>query len=251
MREPTELPESGEYTLVIDPGGTLTGTVAARLYVVTDQTGSIATTGDPAAANITTPGQNASFTFTGTQNQRVSLRGTDSTIHFQETGCDVWVVIRKPDDTDLSGTSTCMESDAFMAPVALPASGQYKVVVDPNRTAVGELTLRLYDVVDQTGTTLTIGAAAVPVTLMVPGQQAVLTFSGTPGQQATVRITSNGIGTTTVTLRKPDQTIATTKTSSATSFNLTTQTLVSGSYTVTVDPSSALTGTLYIAVTSP
>jgi len=72
MREPTTLPDNGEYTLVIDPGGTLTGTVAARLYVVIDQTGSIATTGDPVAAAITTPGQTATFPFTGTQDQRVS-----------------------------------------------------------------------------------------------------------------------------------------------------------------------------------
>jgi hypothetical protein len=84
----------------------------------------------------------------------------------------------------------------------------------------------------------------------VPGQIAELTFSGTPGQPATVRVTGNTMGTTSLKLRRPDGTTATSISSAAT-FNLPTQTLTAGNYTVTVDPRNANSGSFTLAVTTP
>jgi hypothetical protein len=80
----------------------------------------------------------------------------------------------------------------------------------------------------------------------------VFTFSGTAGQQITVRVTGNTIATVAVKLLKPDGTQLTSSTNGASSFNLATQTLpVSGTYTVVVDPTAANTGSLTLTATSP
>jgi hypothetical protein len=130
-------------------------------------------------------------------------------------------------------------------------TGTYTLLVNPYSEYTGQITLTLYDVVDLSGT-LTIGGPAVSVTLTTPGQVAQLTFSGTANQQVTVRVTSNTMGSVTVKLLKPDGTTLTSKTSSAASFNLTTQTLpTTGTYTVLVDPSGANIGSLNVSVTSP
>lgn len=92
---------------------------------------------------------------------------------------------------------------------------------------------------------------AVPVTITTAGQRALITISGTAGQQATVRITNTKTGYTTVTLKKPDGSTATSYSTSGGNFNLATQTLVDGQYTIIVDPSGTGTGTLNVAVTSP
>jgi hypothetical protein len=89
--------------------------------------------------------------------------------------------------------------------------------------------------------------------LGVPGQNALLTFAGTQGQQVTVRLTGNTIGTVYVYLRRPD---GSTLTSGATlwssSFNLSTATLATtGTYSVFIDPPSTNVGNISVQVTSP
>jgi hypothetical protein len=99
---------------------------------------------------------------------------------------------------------------------------------------------------------LTINDPAVTVTISRVGQRARATFSGTSGQQATARVTGNTMGSVTVQMLKPDGTQQTSVTSSASSFNTTTQTLgTTGTYTILVDPASTNTGSLNLRVTSP
>jgi hypothetical protein len=104
---------------------------------------------------------------------------------------------------------------------------------------------------DTTGT-LTIGGAAVNVTLTTPGQNGSLTFTGTSGQQATVHVTSNTMSTVRVTLLRPDGTSMTSAFTSAASFNLATQSLTTtGTYTIKIDPDSSNTGSMSVSVTNP
>ena len=66
------------------------------------------------------------------------------------------------------------------------------------------------------------------------------------------RLTSNGMGSTTVKLLKPDGTQLTSTTSSAVSFNLATQTLpTTGTYTISIDPSGTNVGSITVNVTNP
>jgi hypothetical protein len=113
------------------------------------------------------------------------------------------------------------------------------------------VTLKLYDVADVSGT-VSVGGPAVAVTITTPGQNASLTFAGTSGQQVTVHVTNNAIGSMEVKLLKPDGTTLTSGISSAGSFDLATQTLpTTGTYTIAIDPWDARTGSLNVAVTSP
>src|SRR5262245_11924476 len=240
------LPESGTYTVLLNPTGAYIGGTSLTLYdVPADVTGPIVPGGPSVVVSLAAPGQNARLTFNGTTGQRISLKAANSTI----SGASLAIV--KPDGTTLTsvGLST---AGAFIDVQTLTATGTYTVVVDPNTTTIGTVTLSLYDVPANLTGTLTIGGTPIAVTLGTPGQNASFTFSGTAGQQATVRITGNTCGTVLIKLLKPDGSQLASATSAAASFNLPMQTLpTTGSYTVVVDPSAANTGTLNLSVTSP
>jgi YD repeat-containing protein len=70
------LPEDGDYTLVVDPAATLTGSVSLQLYAIGDVTGSIAADGTPVNVALTTPGQRGVLTFTATAGQTLSATMT-------------------------------------------------------------------------------------------------------------------------------------------------------------------------------
>lgn len=124
--------------------------------------------------------------------------------------------------------------------------------MDPVSTVTGSLTLTLYDVPADPSTSITIGGSSATLTTTTPGQNAQATFSGTSGQQVTVRLTSNSMGSTTVKLLKPDGSQLTSATSSASSFNLATQALpTTGTYTITIDPGGTSVGSITVSVTSP
>jgi len=241
------LPTAGTYTIVVDPYSYNTGNATLTLNDCTDVTGTINPGGSAVTVTIPTQGQSARLTFSGIAGQRVSLNMTSITIFSS------YVDLYKPDGSAL-GSSTLVSnvSSAFIDPRTLPVDGTYAIVVNPNNTNTGSMTLTLYDVpADPTGT-ITVGGAAVTVTTTAPGQNASLTFSGTSGQQVTVRVTSNTMSTVTVKLLKPDGTTLTTTTSSSATFNLATQTLsVTGTYTISVDPSGANIGSMIVSVTSP
>jgi YD repeat-containing protein len=243
--EPQLLPVSGTYTLVIDPSGSATGQTTVNLYEANDVAGAIIANGASVLAALPTPGQNARLTFDGTAGQRMSANAISGTFN----GC--WNLgIYKPDGTQLANTFSC-GGTAFVEPQLLPVSGIYTVVVDPSGAATGQATVNLYNVVDGTGS-ITLGGAAVNVSITVPGQKASFTMSGTVGQQATVRVTSNTMSCVTVTLLKPDGTSLTNTFSCSGAFNLATQTLpVTGTYTITVDPNGSATGSMSLSVTNP
>jgi YD repeat-containing protein len=246
------LPSSGTYTILVDPVSTATGSVTLTLYdVPADYTASITPGGSAVTASTTTQGQNAQLTFQGTAGQRVSLSGTNGMSGQIFFACDVHVTILNPGGSVLA-PATCMEGSGFIDVRTLATSGTYTIVVDPASTATGSLTLTLHDVPADTTGTISIGGSAVDVPLSTPGQNGTLTFSGTSGQQVTVRMTGNTFGSLTVKVLKPDGTQLTATTSSAASFNLSTQTLpTTGTYTVVIDPASWNTGTVSITVTNP
>ncbi|MBI3302591.1 MAG: IPT/TIG domain-containing protein [Deltaproteobacteria bacterium] len=239
------LPTTGTYTIVLDPSGTNTGQATVTLYDVADVTGSITPGGPSMTVTITTPGQSGRLSFDGTAGQRVSVLVNNAT--FASCGS---VKILKPDGTTLASGSGCTNS--FIDVQTLPVTGTYTLLIDPYGTNTGQSTLTLYDVPPDVSGSLTIGGTAVTVTISTPGQNGQLTFAGTAGQQVTVRVTNNTIGTVTVKLLKPDGSVMVSTTSSSSSFNQATQTLpTTGTYTVVIDPSGTRTGSLSARVTSP
>ena len=245
----TTLPSTGTYTVLVDPLNTCFGSVTLNLYdVPADDTGTITAGGSSATVTTTVPGQNGSRTFSGTVDQRVSLSVTGVSV----TGNSwVTITIKKPDGTSI--TSTTVDSNGgFLDTKTLTVTGTHSVFVDPYQSNTGSVTLTLYDVPADANTSTTLNASAVGLTTTVPGQNAFVTFSGTSSQQVTVRVTNNTMGTVTVKLLKPDGTQLTSSVSSSSSFNLSTQTLpTTGTYKVTIDPTSTNTGSISIAVTNP
>jgi len=249
----TPVPSTDTYKIIIDPVAFATGSLTLSLYSVTDVGGTIPADGTQVTASIDTPGQNAAYTFTGTDGQRVSLEaltGFGGQIAF---ACDVNAsLVRVSDNATVAGP-TCIESGGFIEPVLLQAT-DYKVVVDPVSYATGDQPIKLHTVpADVTGT-LTINAAATPVSLQTPGQNASFDFSVASSQQVTVRVTSNTIAgvspCVTVSLMSGASTL-TSSSSCAASFNLAQQTLAAGTYTVKINPNSYSKGSLNIQVTSP
>ena len=132
---------------------------------------------------------------------------------------------------------------------ALPTTGTYTLTVNPSGVYTGAMTLTLSSEV--TGS-VTINAAATPVTIGRAGQNARETFAGTASQQVTVRITGNTLGNVTVNLYTPSGSYQTGATGAGASFNLPTVTLgTTGTYTLTINPSTMATGSLNLQVTNP
>ena len=123
------LPSTGAYTVSIAPSPTDTGTLS--LTPVRDVGGTITPNSAPIPVTITSPGQNARFTFSGVAGSRVSAFAQGF------SGCsDFGLSILTPDSTPLvSGSASCMPS-AFIE-AALPATGTYTVVFDPALALVG------------------------------------------------------------------------------------------------------------------
>jgi YD repeat-containing protein len=236
-------PVTGTYTLFVDPY--LLNTGGLTLLLSSEIVGSIALDGATFPLSVTRAGQNARLTFDGTAGQRVSLALTGVAMG---TGCcPAAAYILKPDGTTLTWSYFGVSGWVIDAP-ALPVSGTYAVFVDPQGINTGNATLTLSS--ELTGTLVTNGSGLTLTNRM--GQNVRLTFDGTAGQQVTVRVTGNSMGFVTVRLLRPDNTSMTSTGSSSASFNLTAQTLAtSGTYAVTVDPSSFNTGSSTVAVTSP
>jgi YD repeat-containing protein len=174
------LPTTGTYAIVVDPTGAGTGSVTLTLYAVpADLTGSM-TFGNAANLTISTPGQNATYTFAGTSGHRVSLAINGSAV----SGT---VSIRNSSGTVL-GSATSGIIAAFIEPVTLATTDTYSVVVDPSSYNTGSLTMTLYDVAaDGTGTITTDGTATnVTISANNPGQNWTLTFSGMAGHRVSL-----------------------------------------------------------------
>jgi hypothetical protein len=156
-----------------------------------------------------------------------------------------------PDDSVIAATNSFPLT--FMEPVTLPTAGVYRVVVDPNLTTMGSVTVTTYDVpADVTGS-LTINATASPFTLTVPGQGAHFTFSGTQSQTIRAVLTQPSATCAYLQLFRADQTTFVQSTfDCATTIALPSTVLpATETYHLIVDPVGPVTGSFTISVPSP
>jgi YD repeat-containing protein len=233
--DPQQLPATGTYTLIADPSGAGTGQVTVNLYSVTDTTQSITIGGASVVSPISTPGQVARLTFSGTTSQRLSVNSAS-------TFNTCWTLtILKPDSTQLSSTFGC-GSTIFLDPQQLPVNGTYTIVIDPSGSGTGQTTTNLYNVVD-TSQTITVDGASVVSPLNTPGQVARLTFSGTTSQRISVNSNSTFNACWTLSILKPDSTQLSSTFGCGSNIFIEPQQLpVAGTYTVVIDPSGSGTG---------
>ncbi len=184
--------------------------------------------------------------FFGTAGQRVSLN-----LSAAETTCCANVSLFSPTWASLASLS--LASSAFIDTMTLPTDGTYTMVIAPNNGVWGAVTASPYSVPADFSATATVGGPSVTAMLPVPGQNGIVTFSGTAGQSVTVQLSGNSICTVNVSLLPPGGGNPLTSASSCNStFSLPSQTLAtSGTHTILFDPQAAATGKITVAVTSP
>jgi len=241
------LPVSGTYTLLVDPGSSSTGGTQVTIYSVPDDaTADVTPGGAPVTLTTTTPGQNAVATFAGTAGRRVSLNLSSVTMS------QVRVSILSPDGSTLAPPQLAGTGGGFVDVRTLPATGTYRIVLDPQVTATGQARLTLYDVPADPSLSVTVGGPGALVSTPVPGQNATVTFQATAGQALTVRLTGSSYALAKVTVQNPDgSTLVGTRYFGTGGTTFTATAGAAGTYTIAIDPQQAGTGGVSVAVTSP
>ena len=233
-----ELPTAGTYTILIDPQGGTTGSATVKLYDVPADAGGPITAGGPAVSISTgTPGQNGRLTFDGAAGQRVSVKL--SSVTFSSS-----LSLLRADGSSI-GTATSVGSGGGLLDTrTLPDAGTYTILVDPTANAIGSATVTLYDVPPDAGASITPGAPSVTVSTATPGQNAKVTFDGSAGQRVSLKVGPSTMSQAFVGIAKPDGTTLVNNATFTTSGTFVdTRTLpVAGTYTITVDPYVAATG---------
>ena len=238
------IPTTGTYTILVDPFDTNTGNMTLTLTQITDVNSTITIGGAPVTVT-TTNGQNAKLSFSGTSGQKVSLNMTAVTINQSN------VSIYKPDWSLLTSPVSVYTSGGFIDTQTLASAGTYTILVDPQGTATGHMTLTLYDGSDVTGT-ITPGGSSVVVTISRPGQNANLTFTGVAGQRITVFLSANTVPSATVSVLTSAGISLQTISVASGSSNLPTVTLpANGTYTLSINPDTAGTGSFTVLITNP
>jgi hypothetical protein len=223
------LPSTGTYTISIDPPSMTTGSATFTLYnVPPDVTGTV-TLGSALVTPISTPGQNATYTFDGTAGQRVSLKMGPSTM-------SGFVSLTGPNGAQVINRTAFFSSQSFVDARALPATGTYTLTVDPNQDATGSATFTLYNV-------------PADASMPTPGQNGRATFMGQAGHTVNIALTNVTISLAYVSVLKPDGTTLVPNTLAGPyPKTITTTTPVDGTYTIVIDPQGAYTGSMTLGV---
>jgi hypothetical protein len=244
------LAQTGTYTVVVAPNSTSTGSINVSVLSVSDFN-AVITPGNSVTVSLNTPGQNGYLTFAGSAGQRVSVNFTNGT--FPTQGCSWTATLIDPNGITLASETSCSPAVGFIDATNLTVNGTYTIKVDPLGAGTGSITVALYTVVDVTGS-ISIGGSPVTVNITTPGQNGLLTLSGTAGQQVSVAISNSnfGICNVTVDVLNPDGTILTAygcfgSTGSFTSAAFPT----SGTYTLKIDGQGPAVGSVTVALTSP
>ena len=183
--------------------------------------------------------------FDGTAGQRIALQATSSTIPSST------ITVMKPDGSNLLNP-TSLSGNWFIEPLALPVTGTYTIVVDPNSTFTGTMNLTLHNVPADISEAITAGGPAVTINTAV-GQNATLTFNATAGDRISLDLTNVTISSSSVTVRKPDGTTLLSNANVGTGalfFDATTVP-VSGVYSIFIDPKIVAIGSMTLALYAP
>jgi RHS repeat-associated protein len=233
------LTTTGTYEVAVDASRSGdTGSATVQLTYVSDVTGPITPNGPTVTATIGIPGQRAVYTFAGADGQRASVRVTNSTF----SGGSDQVRLLDPSGATV-GSVSLGTPRAFVAALTLPATGTYKVVIDPSQAGdTGTATLQLYTFADQTAP-ITANAAPVTATVSVPeGQRVIYSFAGTVGQRTSLRVANSTFsgGFDQVELLDPmGNTLASVSLGTSTTFLPALSLPGTGTYKVAVDPSQS------------
>jgi RHS repeat-associated protein len=187
--ESVVFPTTGTYTLVVYPYGLNTGSLKLTAYNSSAVTGSITPSSGGESKTVTTsvPGQSAKITFLGTAGERVSLVLSESTIKSGSVG----VFTAEGSEVSSSGVSfgTSTTMDGTHEAFTLPKTGTYTILIKAAGEETGSVKLTAYKAPEVTGSlSPTMGGASESVSLLIPGQKAKYTVSGTAGEEVSLKV---------------------------------------------------------------
>ena len=245
LLEPVSLPATGTYTVSVDPTSQATGSISLSLYLSpADQTGALVS-GTPSTVSFSTIGQNASYTITGTAGQYLSLRFANDSISSLKAS------VSTPSNGTLIAASTFGTSGKFFDGVVLPATGSYKVTIDPQTVSTGS--------VDVTATVyanplVQAATPGTPVTVTtIPGQNAQLTFTATAKMSflfTGVTSGSTSISGVNATLTQGSTTVTTFSFGNSDKYVDTLSLTAGATYKLLLDPQSSNAGSITATVYS-
>jgi YD repeat-containing protein len=235
------LPASGTYSVLIDPYALNTGSMTVTLSA--ELTLPIAIDGAPVPLTIM-PGQTARVGFAGQPGQRLSLGITSVTL------AGSYVSVYKPDGAILISRTWIATAGGAIDMPPLPSAGTFVIVVEPNGTNSGNMTLTLSE---ELRVPIVINGSPVAAKITRPAQNIRLSFDGLAGQRVGSSLTSVTIAGSYVSLLRPDGTALVAPRWTTTAGNFVVAALPSnGTYTILLDPYSVNTGdaTLRLSVAS-
>ena len=237
----TALPETGTYTITVEPVSNYTGSMTLALS--SPVAGTLTLDGPSMPVSLAKPGQTARYTFNGHAGQWVSLGLTSVDITSSA------VTLLTSEGTVLASTAVGTAGGALEDQNPLPTTGTYTILVDPSSNYTGKMTMTLSTEVSDS---LKINAAPRAIMISRAGQNGRYTFAGTANQEVTIKVTQNKIGNVNVNLYSPNGVLQTGVTSSASSFTLKPVTLAtSDTYIITINPPMPDTGSIHMQVTTP
>jgi hypothetical protein len=218
--------------------------VTLTLYDVPPDVAGTLTAGGPSlTATIVAPGQNARIGFDGQAGQRISLKLSAVTISGS------FVTILKPDGSAFVTNVYVGTGGSFVDTRTLPVAGSYAIVVDPQGTATGSMSLTLYDVPADASGSLVVGGPSLTVTMATPGQNARISFEGRAGQKVSLKLSAVTVSSSFVSILKPDGGTAVSQTFvSMSGRTITADVPADGTYAIVIDPQGAATGSMTLTL---
>ncbi len=194
------LPADDTYSIVVDAKGSHTGHTTVTLYDEPADPTAALTSGNPGTLATTTPGQNASFTFSGTAGWSLSLRLTNVSTPILN------VVVKNPDGTTLMPALGVVGSK-WIEPLDLAQTGTYTIRIDPQSFAKGSQTLTAWTFHgDQTANTSADGSAHT-FNLATPGQNGSLYVAASDGDKLSFTFTGVTGAVGKMWIKNPDGTV--------------------------------------------
>ncbi len=187
--EPVKFETTGNYTLIVKPNGVNTGSLKLTAYNATPVTGSITPTSGGESKTITTtvPGQRANITFAGSAGEQVSFVFSESTI---KNGA---VEVLTPGGFNVAGSSVSLSTSTVMdgstEALTLPETETYTIHIRAREGETGSVKVTAYKAPEVTGSiSPSTTGASEKTSLLIPGQKAKYTVSGTAGEEVSLKI---------------------------------------------------------------
>lgn len=244
------LATTGRYEILIDPQAATSGEVQLEIVNLDGIISDAELDGDPILASTTSAGQNPRIQFAGARGQRVAVRVVSSS--FGTSTSNLRLSILSPDGV-VTTPATGVVTGSFIEPRDLLLDGQYTLVVDPQSTAIGAVTLELLAVPADVMVRHTADSTPLTLTTSTAGQNAVALVPGKAGQVVSLQFSDSVFGTgsnPSVTLLAPNgSTVVSAMTVGTNGAFVDARTLpADGDYQLVVDPPSASAGSIRVVI---